>query len=155
MKPRKSTARAAPFYGFKIQLITTATGQPVDCYVTGGSFHDSTALQARQLDLPAGSIVYGDSGYTNYEQEDLYAECDQISLRIHRKCNSKRPDEAWQRFLKKHFRKPIETVISQIEHLFPRKIHAVTAKGFLLKVFLFVLAYAIDEAYIEPDYLAT
>lgn len=62
--------------------------------------------------------------------------------------NSKRPDEAWQRYLKKHFRKLIESDISQIENLFPRKIHAITAKGFLLKVFLFVLAYAIHEAYI-------
>ena len=108
-----------------------------------------------QIDLPSGSLQYGDSGYTDYEQEDLYAECDQIKLLIDRKSNSKRPDEVWQRFLKKHFGKPIETVISQIETLFPRKIHAVTAKGFLMKVFLFVLADAIDEAYISPDHLAT
>lgn len=148
-------AKKEYFYGFKIQLITTAAGQPVDYYVTAGSFHDSTALQAMQIDLPSGSFLYGDSGYTDYEQEDLYAECDQIRLLIHRKSNSKRPDEVWQCFLKKHFRKPIETVISQIETLFPRKIHAVTAKGFLLKVFLFVLAHAINEAYISSDHLAT
>nr|WP_227687107.1 transposase [Spirosoma arboris] len=155
MKLKRSTARAAPFYGFKVQLITTASGQPVDYYVGAGSFHDSTAFQSMQLDLPAGSKLYGDSGYTDYEQEDLYADCEQITLLIHRKRTSKRPDEAWQRFLKKHFRKPIETVISQIEALFPRKIHAVTAKGFLLKVFLFVLAYAVDKAYVYPINLAT
>ncbi|GAB4047008.1 IS982 family transposase [Spirosoma litoris] len=148
-------AKKEYFYGFKVQLITTAAGQPVNYYVSAGSFHDSTAFQSMQLDLPAGSMLYGDSGYTDYEQEELYADCEQVTLLIHRKRNSKRPDEAWQRFLKKYFRKPIETVISQIETLFPRKIHAVTVKGFLLKVFLFVLAYAIDEAYISPSNHAT
>lgn len=120
-------AKKEYFYGFKVQLITTAEGLPVNYYITAGSFHDATALQAMQLDLPAGSELYGDSGYTDYEQEDLYAECDQIYLRIHRKSNSKRADAAWDRYLKKVFRKPIETVISSIENLFPRKLHAVTA----------------------------
>lgn len=94
-----------------------------------------------QLDLPAGSYLYGDSGYTYYEQEDLYGECDQIYLKIHRKKNAKRPDEALQAYLKKVYRKPVETSISQIENLFPRKLHAVTAEEFLLNMFLFVLAY--------------
>lgn len=140
-------AKKEYFYGFKVQLITTAEGLPVDYYITAGSFHDATALQAMQLDLPAGSELYGDSGYTDYEQEDLYAECDQIYLRIHRKSNSKRADAAWDRYLKKVFRKPIETVISSIENLFPRKLHAVTAQGFMLKVFLFVMAYTFDQLF--------
>lgn len=135
-------AKKEYFYGFKVQLITTVDGnQPVDYYITAGSFHDTTALQAMQLDLPTGSYLYGDSGYTDYEQEDLYAECDQIYLKIHHKKNAKRPDEAWQAYLKKVICIPVETSISQIENLFPRKLHAVTAEGFLLKVFLFVLAY--------------
>jgi hypothetical protein len=137
-------AKKEYFYGFKVQVITTADNQPVDYYITAGSFHDSTALQAMQVDLPAGSELYGDSGYTDYEQEDLYAECDQIYLKIHRKKNSLRPDPAWDVFLKKTFRKPIENVFSQITNLFPRKIHAVTAEGFLLKLFLFLLAFTIN-----------
>lgn len=137
-------AKKEYYYGFKIQLITTADNQPVDYFITAGSFHDCTALQAMQINLPAGSELYGDSGYTDYEQEDLYAECDQIYLKIHRKKNSLRPDAAWDVFLKKHFRKPVENVFSQITNLFPRKIHAVTAQGFLLKLFLFLLAFSIN-----------
>ena len=137
-------AKKEYFYGFKIQVIVTADNQPVDYFITAGSFHDSTALQAMQVTLPAGSELYGDSGYTDYEQEDLYAECDQIYLKIHRKKNSLRPDPAWDVFLKETFRKPIENVFSQITNLFPRKIHAVTAEGFLLKLFLFLLAFTIN-----------
>ena len=75
----------------------------------------------------------------------------QIFLRIHRKKNSHRPDAAWDVFLKNHFRKPIEGVFNQITDLFPRSIHAVTTKGFLLKVFLFLLAYTFDG--LTPDQL--
>lgn len=138
-------AKKEYFYGFKIQLVMTSDGLPVDYYVTAGSFHDATALQAMHLDLPAGSIVYGDSGYTDYEQEDLYAACEQITLAVHRRKNSKRVDQTWERYLKKLSRKPIETVISVIENRFARKIHAVTAQGFLLKVFLFILADTMNK----------
>lgn len=62
-------AKKEYFYGFKVQLITTVDGNlPVDYSVTAGSFHDTTALQAMQLDLPAGSCLYGDSGYTDYDR---------------------------------------------------------------------------------------
>lgn len=144
-------AKKEYFYGFKIQLIVDENCLPVDYFIGAGSFADVTVLQSMSIHLPAGSEVYGDKGYTDYQQEDLYAEHEQIFLRIHRKTNSHRPDAAWDVFLKNHFRKPIEGVFSQITDLFPRSIHAVTAKGFLLKVFLFLLAYTFDG--LTPDRL--
>jgi hypothetical protein len=42
------------------------------------------------------------------------------------------------------YRKRIETVGSLIERIVPNTIHAVTARGFELQVFLFVLAYSIN-----------
>jgi hypothetical protein len=142
-------AKKEYFYGFKrgrpaVQLIVTADNLPVDYFIVAGSFHDATALQAMNIHLPAGSQLYGDSGYTDYQEEDLAAECDEIFFKIHRKKNSLRPDPAWEIFLKKTFRKPVESAFSQITNLFPRKIHAVTAKGFLLKLFLFLLAFSIN-----------
>ena len=47
-------------------------------------------------------------------------------------------------FKKSTLSKPIETVFSEITNLFGRKIHAVTAEGFLLKVFLCLFAFTID-----------
>jgi hypothetical protein len=41
-------------------------------------------------------------------------------------------------------RKIVETTGSLIERLLPKSIHAVTAKGFELKVMLFVLASSIN-----------
>jgi hypothetical protein len=42
------------------------------------------------------------------------------------------------------YRKKIETVGSLIERMLPKSIHAVTAAGFELKIFLFVLAYSMN-----------
>lgn len=47
-------------------------------------------------------------------------------------------------YLQHTYRKRIETTISVIEQMLPKTIHAVTARGFELKVFLFVLAFSID-----------
>ena len=60
----------------------------------------------------------------------------------HRK-NSKTPLPVWVSYIAKRERKRIETVFSQIATAFGRTVHAVTAKGFELKVFLTVLAFTI------------
>lgn len=138
------------FYGFKVQaaaaaVVTTADGIPVDYLITAGSIHDNTALQSMQLHLPEGSEIYADSAYINYELEDLYAECDQIHLLVESKSNSKRADSAALRFLKKHWRKRIETTFSEITARFPSKIHAVTPQGFMLKIVLFLFAFTLDK----------
>ena len=61
-----------------------------------------------------------------------------------RKKNSKRtlpPDIA---YVQQDYRKRIETVGRLMESMLPKTIHAVTAAGFELNVFLFVLAYSLN-----------
>jgi hypothetical protein len=43
--------------------------------------------------------------------------------------------------------KRIETAFSQITAMFPRHIHATSSRGFLLKVSFFVIAFALDKAF--------
>ena len=45
-------------------------------------------------------------------------------------------------------RKRIETAFSQLTAMFPRHIHATSFRGFLLKVSWFVIAFALDKAFI-------
>lgn len=130
----KNTSKRRYFYGFKVQVITTADGLPVAFYIHAGSFADVTALQAMPVDLPLGSQLYADSAYTSYELEDLFYECDQVKLLVCRKSNACRKDEPWQAFLKNYYRKRIETTFSGITTFFPKKIHAVTPQGFILKI---------------------
>ena len=62
-----------------------------------------------------------------------------------RKANSKRPHEPWQAFLVQHFRKGVETTISQITERLPKSVHAVTAQGFALKLLLFVFTHTLAQ----------
>jgi hypothetical protein len=129
------------FYGVKVQLITTKEGIPVELCFVPGAEHDVEALRKMYVDLPAGSVLYGDSAYTLYEVEDLLKQIEGIELKICRKKNSKRPDAPYEAFVKTAMRKRIETTISEIVELTPHSIHAVTKEGFLLKILLFILAY--------------
>ena len=97
------------------------------------------------MELPAESEVYADSAYTNYEIEDQLFECDQIALKVHRKSNSKRKDSVSAAFIKEYMRKRVETTISEIKGLFLRKLHAVTFKGWLLKITLFIFAFTLNK----------
>ncbi len=131
------------FYGFKIQIITTEAGTPVQFDVFCGETGDVTAFQSTQIDLQEGSSLYADKAYNDYDEEDLLRECEQIYLKPQRKSNSKRKDLPFQVFLKKHIRKQIETSFAMITDLFPRHLHATSIQGFLLKILLFVLAFTI------------
>ena len=50
---------------------------------------------------------------------------------------------------KQIFRERIETVFGELIKLFPKKIHAASLKGFLLKISLFSFAFQIDIAVIN------
>ena len=72
-------------------------------------------------------------------------ETELISLQIQRKSNSKRKDSQSSSFIKLRMRKQIESSISEIKALFLRTIHAITLKGFLLKIVLFLFAVQLKK----------
>ena len=127
------------FYGLKIHLMVTEQGQPVEFFLTPGSWSDTRALKMYRFDLPEGSLLTGDKAYTDYDFEDLLQEA-LVELQPLRKKNSKRPIPPWFQYLLACYRKVIETTGSLLERLFPKHIHAVTSQGFELKLALFVLA---------------
>lgn len=131
------------FYGIKIHAVVNEHGQPVEVHLTPGSYSDTGELKNFALDLPSGSVVYGDKAYTDYTTEDVLAEAGEVTLVADRKANSTRPHPAWQTYILQHYRKAVETAFGEIEKLLPRSIHAVTGRGFELKVYLFVLAYSL------------
>jgi len=129
------------FYGVKVQVMTLH-GIPVEFCLVPGSEHDTHALGKLPLDVAPESCIYMDAGYTsNLSEEDLF-EADLVYAKIQRKKNSKRPDLPFQRFIKDIMRKRIESDFSQITTKMLKYIHAVTRQGFLLKISLFVIAFA-------------
>jgi hypothetical protein len=117
------------FYGVRVQVVTTEDG-------------------LTPLALPEGSELFMDSGYTDYAAGDAAAINDGVEFAPSRKSNSKRGDDCWRSYYKQLMRERIEAVFSRITNLFPKHIHAVTPDGFLLKVSMFVIAFALDKAFI-------
>jgi transposase len=131
------------FYGLKLHLVVTATGKPVELGLTEGEVGDMPGLRSLTLDLPDGSELYADKGYTDYHAEDVWNEAGAVNLIAARKTNSKRQHPGHIAYLCQVIRKRVETTFSLIAQHFSRTIHAVTPRGFELKVFLTVLALSI------------
>jgi hypothetical protein len=104
---------------------------------------DTAALSRYNLDVSEGSWLTGDKAYTDYTVEDVLHEAGVELLPI-RKTNSHRPLPPFFTYLQASVRKMVETTGSLLERLLPKSIHAVTARGFELKVALFVLVASIN-----------
>lgn len=132
------------FYGLKLHLMVTGNGQPVEFFLTPGSWSDTRALKMYQFDLPEDALVTGDKAYNDYGLEDMMLEAN-LNLLPLRKKNSHRTLPVWMTYLLSSCRKIVETTGSLLERLLPKHIHAVTARGFELKVALFVLAVSFNS----------
>jgi hypothetical protein len=133
------------FYGVKVQVLTTADGIPVEFCFVPGSESDVKALGKLPMAVASESQIYADAAYIDYQVEDDLQQAEHIRLLVARKSNSKRADEPCLAYLKEQMRKGIETAFSSIKALFLRKIHAVTFKGFLIKLLLFLLAFTLNK----------
>lgn len=132
------------FYGLRVHLVVSGTGEPVEFSLAAASEADIAVFKELDLDLlPEGSIICADKAYTDYHYEDLLKGVG-LHLKAQRRKNSKRPMPAWEEFLSKPIRQYIETVFSKLSAMFSRKIHAVTPRGFELKIVCFLLAFSIQ-----------
>ena len=131
------------FYGLRLHLLSTASGEPVEFTLAAASEADISLFKELKLELPEGAIICADKGYTDYHYEDLLEDAG-LHLKAQRKKNSKRPMPLWEEFLGKPIRQYIETVFSKLSAMFAGRIHAVTPRGFELKIVCFVLAFSIQ-----------
>jgi hypothetical protein len=141
----KSVSKREYFYGFKVALLIDEYGNPIELAMYAGGYSEQSALHRMSFDLPPGSIVWQDSGFTDYEWEDFYKENERIEFATQRKKNSHRGDTFIDEMAKKYNRKIVETAYSVITSRFPKRIHAVSIDGFQLKVFFVILAYSITK----------
>ena len=101
------------FYGLRVHLVTTGAGEPVEFCLAAASEADISLLKEMSLDLPEGSIIHANKGYTDYHYEDLLKEVG-LHLKAQRKKRSKRPMPPWEEFLSKPTRQYIETVFGKV-----------------------------------------
>jgi hypothetical protein len=131
------------FYGIRAHLVVTTNQEPIECVFAPGAENDMQVFKRFDLDIPPGGTIYADKAYNSYFDEDFFKEND-IAFIAARKFNAKRQLKGCLKYLQNYWRKRIETTFSRITALFPKKIHAVTKRGFELKAFLFILAYSLS-----------
>jgi len=129
------------FYGFKVHMVVTTNQEPVSCYISEGSLHDTTASYKFLPTLPKNSIVIGDKGYISGKLEKFLAQFGIELSALKRKNMKKDPTHK----IKRKIRKGVETVFSVITSKFGKVIKATSIRGFLVKLKLFILAYSIDK----------
>jgi hypothetical protein len=136
-------SRKTFFYGLRLHLVTTPSGQPVEFVLAPGSMADIRAFKTLELPLPPGATLYADKAYNDYALEQLLADAMDIQLLPLRKKNSYLLPPGYITYVCAKIRKQIESTFARLNQLMPKRIHAVTPRGFELKIGLFVLAYAL------------
>ena len=121
-------------------MVIDEEGHPIEFCITPGSVTDIDGLRELHLNLPEGSILFGDKAYNSKEIEDFLLERDGIRLLAKRKKNQKRQLKSIEEFLLNKKRNRIETSFSSIVSRMLRTIRARTEAGFCLKVMLFIIA---------------
>ncbi len=130
------------FYGFKVHLVVTRDGEPVEFFISEGSLHDLEGLRPMSLDLPERSLLFADKAYISAPEEELLQNAAQIRLISPKRANAKAPLPTSLLFLCQTIRQNVETAFGEITKAMPTKIHAVSPQGFLLKVNAMIIAYA-------------
>jgi hypothetical protein len=128
------------FHGVKVHLWVASGGFIVEFWLTPGSWHDLTGLYGMALDIPCGCALMMDCGYTDYGAEDLLREAEGLEVYPVRRQNSVRYAGCRQ-YLAVVKRRFVERVGSCLRSLLPRRVHAVTLDGFMLKLMCFIYAH--------------
>ena len=122
-------------------MVVTTNQEPVSCYISEGSIHDTTASFEFLHNLPQNSIVIGDKGYISSKLDAFLANFGIELSALKRKNMAIDPNHK----VKRKIRKGVETAFSVITAKFGKVIRATSIKGFLVKLKLFILAYSIDK----------
>ena len=59
------------FYGLRVHLVVSGAAEPVEFALEAGSESDVKVFKNLGLDLPQGSTILADKGYTDYDYERI------------------------------------------------------------------------------------
>lgn len=132
------------FCGIKVHMVVSSEGRPVEVLFRSGSESDIGVLWQMELEIPKEAILYADGAYNCFELEDLLRdEGIQFMAKRGSKAKNRVRSNSEEREISSR-RQIIETTFSAILDQFPRYIRSRTEKGFLLKVYCFILSYSIS-----------
>lgn len=132
-------AKDEKFFGWRLHLICTPAGLPVNFTLLPAAWHDLTPIYELSYELPPQAALFGDKAYNDAEAESLLAEAQLRLIPIRRK-NMKQQHDWADTYDLRLYRKTIETVNSQLESMALERLRARTNEGFFIKVHASLIA---------------
>jgi hypothetical protein len=134
-------AKREYFYGWRLHLVVTSLGIPVNVILMPASHQDLTPVHELLFGLPAGSCVDGDKAYNSRQDErSLVTETQVRLVPLHK--HGMPPNDWRDRQHLFPLRSRIETVGSQLAAMGVERLHARTTAGVELKVLASLVAVA-------------
>lgn len=134
------------FYGFKLHLITSDTGQVVDFMLTPGNTDDRKPLQMKGFIEKLFGKLYGDKGYISKELfEHLFCQGIHLVTKLRKNMKTKLVTPLSDAILLRK-RAICETIIDQLKNIFQieHSRHR-SPKNFLTNLFSALIAYNFTE----------
>jgi len=133
-------AKDEKFFGFKLHMVSTIMGVPVNFVLAPGNYHDIT-LVPELLEPFSNVVIGGDKGYVSFPLKEELAQKKNIHFIAKPRDNQKElsSGDAW--FLG-HFRRTIETLFSQLTECFHvTVVKAKTLWGLITNLYTKITAY--------------
>jgi hypothetical protein len=134
-------AKKEKFFGWRLHLICTPDGIPVNFDLLPAAEQDLTPIHELTFGLPQGATVFGDKGYICDPDAEAILASTGVRFVAARRRNMS-PNSWADEFDLRLYRKRIETVYSQMESMGIQHLHARTNHGFDLKTWASLLALA-------------
>ena len=126
-------AKDEKFFGWRLHLVCTPEGLPVNFTMLPGGWHDLTPIYEISYDLPEDASLFGDKAYNDATAEEILAEAG-LSLTPVRRKNMKNQHGWAEEYDLRLYRHGIETVNSQLDSMAIDQLRARTNDGFFIKV---------------------
>jgi Transposase DDE domain len=138
-------AKKEKYFGWKLHLVCTVGGIPVNFDILPASEHDLTPVHELCAVLPNHAQVFGDKGYLSQADQASLADVGVELIAPHRK--NMEPLHWTKDYDLKKYRRNIETVNSQLASMGINRLHARTMAGFELKVWASLFAVVFSRAF--------
>ena len=135
-------AKKEKFFGWRLHLVCTPEGVPVNFTMLPGSLHDLTPVHELTYGLPTGARVFGDKAFNSADDEASILEQTGVRLVPIRKANMQPHSWFLDELELREYRHTIETVNSQLEKMGVERLHARSNVGLELKVHASLIALA-------------
>lgn len=105
------------FYGFKVYLLVTSVGEPVEFFLSEGSLHDIEGVRRLPLDLPEGSNLWGDKAYQDQKEQWLLQDAAGVRAVALKRRNARQPLPQCLVYLTQVTKQQVETAFNLMDRM--------------------------------------